>query len=95
MRKEGLEPPHLTVPEPKGITYVHEAASTWNHVHEDAAADGNAQVGPLKSEKVGQLWEGEKRALGALLSAALTAVEGGDVQQASALLKAAVRVVDE
>src|ERR1051325_6248393 len=46
VHEEGLEPPHLAVPEPKGHMKQHDGAGSGNHARRDAACDANVHEGP-------------------------------------------------
>src|SRR3954466_11298066 len=46
MHEEGLEPPHLAVPEPKGHIDAHDGAGSGNCAGRDAGGDTNVHEGP-------------------------------------------------
>ena len=54
VHEKGLEPSRLSAPEPKACRKVQVAASSGNHLHEDAGRSGKVQVGPPSKARVGQ-----------------------------------------
>ena len=96
MHEEGLEPPHLAVPEPKAGRTLHDTASTRNLEHEKARRTANPQDSPGSTEGVGHVVTLQSSAaltsaapvLRALMEAVLVGVQREDVAHARAAARA-------
>ena len=102
MHEEGLEPPHLAVPEPKAGRTLHDGASTRNLEHVEARRTANLQDGPGAEEGVGQALVVSRTpsvahaapVLRVLMEAVLAGVQRDDIVSARAAAKALVAFLD-